>query len=51
MKFLDVNGDSKLLHRDTLIGMQLAIDAILLWDVDENSGQRRLLLGNFDSKR
>ena len=42
MNFLDV----QLLFRDALVGEQLVVDAVLLWNADENSGQMRLLLGD-----
>ena len=49
-KFLDIRGSLALLLQDALTCEQLAVDAILLWDVDEDNDQKRLHLG-YASKR
>ena len=43
-EFLDVHGNSELLLREVLTGEQLMVNAVLLWDANEDSGQRRLLV-------
>ena len=50
-KFLDGHGGSKLLLQNILTSEQLAIDTILLWDTNEDSCQRRLLLGDANDNK
>ena len=51
VKFVDVHESLELLLQDALASEQLAVDAILLWDVDKNSDQRRLLFGDVDDNK